>query len=70
MIGFIVGKGIGVQYIKCENFLYWQNEYSKAQKEIMKFQIHKVNLKECKAFIATRKNAFHEMQKYRIEQCS
>ena len=69
MIGFIVGKGVGVQYIKCENFLYRQNEYNKAQKEIIKFPIHKVNSKECKAFIATRKNAFNEMQKYRIELC-
>ena len=70
MIGFIVGEVIGAKYIKCENFLYWQNEYSKAQKEIMRFQIHKVNSKECKAFIVTRENAFNEMQKYRILTCS
>ena len=70
MIGFIAGKSIASQYIKCENFLYWQNEYNKAQKEIMKFPIHKVNSRECEAFIATRENAFNEMQKYRIEQCS
>ena len=36
------------------------------QKEIMKFPIHKVNSKECEAFIAARENAFNEMQKYRI----
>ena len=69
MIGFIVGKGVGVQYIKCENFLYWQNEYNKAQKEIMKFPNNKGNSKEGKAFIEKKKNAFNEMQKYRIELC-
>ena len=68
MIGVSVGKNIGARYIKCENYLYWQNEYNNAQKEIMKFSIHKINSKECKVFIDVRKNAFNEMQKYRIEQ--
>lgn len=67
MIGFVVGESIGARYIKCNDYFYWQNEYNKAQKEIMKFPIYKVNSKECKVFIEIRENAFNEMQKYRIE---
>jgi len=67
MIGFVVGEDIGAKYIKCENYLYWQNEYNKAQKQIMKFPIHKVKSKECQVFIEIRENAYNEMKKYRIE---